>query len=642
MSNNANCGRPWTPYEDDLLKAAVAIYGDNTEKWKAIAFLVPGRTNKACRKRWLHSLSPSVKKSAWTSEEDQLLLSLFEKYPNKWSRIAREIPGRTDDACSKRYREALDPNLKKDEWTEDEERHLLDALMRHGGPTNPRWVLVGQELRRSSLGCRNRWRLLERKKRASTRRGNSADGLSSFEISDQQNSTDLWILLAESGSSSDWEAVLNSLGVPLENSSGPEANHDFRFDASLGERNEVSHRAVESVSTEPQTTVNHRAELPGGAHVGIFSQDPPVTTSFSSTSSDVGIETQTNQCTGTTAVTGSSAGNNISDYSFDVRVPDSLDYGDSRDSDSFCAYDVDAQISRRSEENRVRETSEEPHHAPETPGNAQTSNGFFTHETENLGSLGTLAQAASTLSPSPLAGADTGQAQQAGHSIVLPPRKRRRPATYSIAYAGMNVISDVSGRPRSEPKLSSSLPVAGDPSILAYVCGQEACLPAGTSESTSCYSTSGELLNHYKDKHMDDAGTSSETPFRCGLTGCNKGWKSINGLQYHLQISKVHYQLICSRAASTPRQNADGTSTASTVDPTCSSDNVPRGGAKRTHKCPHPGCLKEYKQLSGLRYHLLHGHPKNIPTQFNTVPPRIAEQLGISPETLASSNSLPV
>ncbi|KAL5534629.1 hypothetical protein ACEPAG_1092 [Sanghuangporus baumii] len=635
MSSNANCGRPWTSYEDDLLRAAVAIYGDNTERWKAIALSVPGRTNKACRKRWLHSLSPSVKKSAWTSEEDQLLLSLFDKYPNKWSRIARDIPGRTDDACSKRYREALDPDLKKDEWTEDEERHLLDALMRHGGPTNPKWVLIGQELRRSSLGCRNRWRLLERKKRAAIRRGNPADGQSSFVNLDQQSSADLWNLLAESGSSSDWEAVLNSLGVPLENPSGPAASHDFGFDASFDERPEVSHRAVESVSIEPHTTVNQHVESSRGEDVGNFSQDLAATTSFSSTSSDVGLETQTNQCSGATAVTRSSAGNNISDYSFDIQVPDPIDYGDLRDSDSLCVYDVDAQVSCRNEENRPSETSEEPHHAPETPGNTQTSSGFFTHETENLGSLGTLAQAASTLSPSPLAGADTGQAQQAGRSIVLPPRKRRRPVADFPAYAGMHVISDVSGRPRSEPKLSSSLPVAGDPSILAYVCGDSACLPAGTSESTSCYSTSGELLNHYKDKHMDDAGTSSETPFRCGLVGCNKGWKSINGLQYHLQISKVHYQLICSRAAATPRQNASRTSTVSTADPTCSSDNVPRGGAKRTHKCPHSGCLKEYKQLSGLRYHLLHGHPKDIPTQFDTVPPRIAKQLGMQPVTLA-------
>lgn len=107
-----------------------------------------------------------MKKSAWTTEEDQLLLSLFAKYPNKWSQIARSIPGRTDDACSKRYREALDPKLKKDEWTDEEDMRLLEVFTQRGGPSNPKWGLIGQDMGRSGLGCRNRWRLLERKKNA--------------------------------------------------------------------------------------------------------------------------------------------------------------------------------------------------------------------------------------------------------------------------------------------------------------------------------------------------------------------------------------------------------------------------------------------------------------------------------------------
>lgn len=128
--------------------------------------------------RWLHSLSPSIKKSAWTREEDECLVKLYATHGTRWSAIARNIPGRTDDACSKRYREALDPNLKKDEWTPEEDRKLLEVYSRIGG----RWGKVGEEMqRRSGLACRNRsvsyqsvnqcqwlrgyrWRLLERKR----------------------------------------------------------------------------------------------------------------------------------------------------------------------------------------------------------------------------------------------------------------------------------------------------------------------------------------------------------------------------------------------------------------------------------------------------------------------------------------------
>lgn len=70
----------------------------------------------------------------------------------KWSAIARQISGRTDDACSKRYREALDPNLKKEDWTPEEDEKLLEAYNSVGG----KWGRVGHTLQRSGLGCRNR------------------------------------------------------------------------------------------------------------------------------------------------------------------------------------------------------------------------------------------------------------------------------------------------------------------------------------------------------------------------------------------------------------------------------------------------------------------------------------------------------
>jgi hypothetical protein len=100
----------------------------------------------------LHSLQPNVKKTAWSSAEDELLLKLYAEMPKKWSAIARQIPGRTDDACSKRYREALDPDLKKDQWTVEEDHRLTDAYDRMGG----KWTDVGRELQRGSLACRNR------------------------------------------------------------------------------------------------------------------------------------------------------------------------------------------------------------------------------------------------------------------------------------------------------------------------------------------------------------------------------------------------------------------------------------------------------------------------------------------------------
>ncbi|KAF8306040.1 hypothetical protein DL93DRAFT_2065785, partial [Clavulina sp. PMI_390] len=145
---------PYSSLNSRFLTVTRFSDGDDTDQWIIIAANVPGRTNKSCRKRWKHSLSPTLKKTAWTKEEDELLVKLHAEYPCKWSMIAKQISGRTDDACAKRYREALDPSIKQGEWTEEEDRRLLEEYKRWGG----RWASVAAQLGRSGLGCRNRWR----------------------------------------------------------------------------------------------------------------------------------------------------------------------------------------------------------------------------------------------------------------------------------------------------------------------------------------------------------------------------------------------------------------------------------------------------------------------------------------------------
>jgi hypothetical protein len=150
---------PWTPEEDQLLKLAVQLYGDKTEKWAKIAACVPGRTNKNCRKRWFHSLDPSLRKGAWTEEEDQLLREGVSKYPNQWSKIADMLPGRTDDQCAKRWRESLDPTIDRSEWTLAEDQLLMEKYEEYGS----QWQKIAFFFDgRPGLHCRNRWRKLQR------------------------------------------------------------------------------------------------------------------------------------------------------------------------------------------------------------------------------------------------------------------------------------------------------------------------------------------------------------------------------------------------------------------------------------------------------------------------------------------------
>ncbi|KAL7467653.1 hypothetical protein ACHAXS_007896 [Conticribra weissflogii] len=71
--------------------------------WVDIAAHIDGRTAKQCRERWMNQLRPDLKKGDWTDEEDQLIHSLQRKLGNKWSKIAEFLPQRTDNDIKNRW-----------------------------------------------------------------------------------------------------------------------------------------------------------------------------------------------------------------------------------------------------------------------------------------------------------------------------------------------------------------------------------------------------------------------------------------------------------------------------------------------------------------------------------------------------------
>lgn len=89
--------------------------------------------------------------------------------------------------------------------------------------------------------------------------------------------------------------------------------------------------------------------------------------------------------------------------------------------------------------------------------------------------------------------------------------------------------------------------------------------------------------------------------------------QSINGIQYHLQISKAHFALAINKTVlGTPAAERQGSCSSTgeecqSPSPTDAADeSVPSGVSRKKHPCPHPGCPKVYKQAAGLKYHLAH------------------------------------
>ena len=66
--------KQWTTDEDALVRQCVEIHG--TRSWTLVAQHLTGRSGKQCRKRWHNHLDLDIRKDAWSLEEDRKLLEL--------------------------------------------------------------------------------------------------------------------------------------------------------------------------------------------------------------------------------------------------------------------------------------------------------------------------------------------------------------------------------------------------------------------------------------------------------------------------------------------------------------------------------------------------------------------------------------
>jgi len=96
---------PWTIDEDRKLLEWVRTNG--ATKWTYCSDFISGRSGKQCRERWFNTLNPNVKKGGWTPKEDFLIFKFFSEFGSKWSLIASQFPGRTENSVKNRFYSTL-------------------------------------------------------------------------------------------------------------------------------------------------------------------------------------------------------------------------------------------------------------------------------------------------------------------------------------------------------------------------------------------------------------------------------------------------------------------------------------------------------------------------------------------------------
>ncbi|CAH1413686.1 unnamed protein product [Lactuca virosa] len=119
----------WSKEEDDKLRAYIQRYGH--WNWRLLPkFAGLSRSGKSCRLRWMNYLRPNIKHGNFTKEDDEIIVRLHKQIGNKWTAIAAHMPGRSDNDVKNRW----NSHLKK--RVQDDQTHVLENI-NHDETTKP-------------------------------------------------------------------------------------------------------------------------------------------------------------------------------------------------------------------------------------------------------------------------------------------------------------------------------------------------------------------------------------------------------------------------------------------------------------------------------------------------------------------------
>ncbi|KAF9433665.1 Myblike DNAbinding domain-containing protein [Entomortierella beljakovae] len=147
----------WTQEEDDILFEAVRLLGEHN--WLQVSYYLENRSPGQCMYHWTKSLNPVIRRGRWLEEEDGALRAAIDVYGHaRWIRIQEHILGRTDVQCRERYMNVLSPDVKTGPWTKEEGERLNELVQIHG---ETKWSLIASQMDgRTDNQCSRRYKML--------------------------------------------------------------------------------------------------------------------------------------------------------------------------------------------------------------------------------------------------------------------------------------------------------------------------------------------------------------------------------------------------------------------------------------------------------------------------------------------------
>ena len=123
---------PWTPYEDEQLMKYIQKFG--AKNWNECSEFIKNRSGKQCREHWKNCLNPDIKKGDWTPEEDLLIMIFYQRCNGSWRELVHYFKDRTENSIKNRFFSELRKIASNDSINKDKKRSskiILKDLLKY-------------------------------------------------------------------------------------------------------------------------------------------------------------------------------------------------------------------------------------------------------------------------------------------------------------------------------------------------------------------------------------------------------------------------------------------------------------------------------------------------------------------------------
>mmetsp|Transcript_14010 Transcript_14010/g.19902 ORF Transcript_14010/g.19902 Transcript_14010/m.19902 type:complete len:638 (-) Transcript_14010:165-2078(-) len=187
-------GIGWPPNEDQALREVMARH-KSPINWEVVAKEMNfGRLARECHDRWTRYLKPGTRKGQWKEEEDAIVLRVIatsSEHPfTQWADLAPMLPGRSGKQIRDRWVNYLNPAINHLPFSREDDLKLWAGHRELG----KRWVEISVKIfnsTRSENHIKNRWYSAAFKKFIANEFGNCAyvDASPSFSTSNNDVAT---------------------------------------------------------------------------------------------------------------------------------------------------------------------------------------------------------------------------------------------------------------------------------------------------------------------------------------------------------------------------------------------------------------------------------------------------------------------